>query len=62
MVGLLSPQELADYLGVPLATVYVWNTRDSGPRKLRVGKHVRYRVSDVDKWLEERADGGGRSS
>ncbi|HET6918357.1 MAG TPA: helix-turn-helix domain-containing protein [Jiangellaceae bacterium] len=51
---LLTAQEIADFLGVPLATVYVWSTRGTGPRALRVGRHLRYRRRDVDAWLDTR--------
>lgn len=50
---LLGPPELAAYLGVALATVYAMNHKGSGPRRIRVGRHVRYRKSDVDAWLEK---------
>lgn len=53
---LLSPEQLATFLGVPLATVYRWRTRGGGPRGIRVGRHVRYRLSDVESWLEDHAD------
>lgn len=49
------PQWLADYLGVPLATVYAMNHKGTGPRRIKVGKHVRYRQADVDAWLDERS-------
>lgn len=54
--ALLSPTELADYLKVPLKTVYNWRQGGSGPRGIRVGKHVRYRQSDIDAWLDSNAD------
>jgi len=38
----LTPTELADLLQVPVATIYGWNYRGSGPRLVRVGKHVRF--------------------
>ena len=47
------PEWLAKYLGVPLATVYRMNSNGTGPRRIRVGKHVRYRRADVDAWLDE---------
>jgi excisionase family DNA binding protein len=53
---LLSPQELADYLAIPVATVYQWRHRGDGPRGFRVGKHVRYRWSEILTWLHEHAD------
>ncbi len=50
--GLLSPKDLAGYLGVPLATVYRWRSHHDGPRGIRVGRHVRYRFTDVERWLD----------
>jgi excisionase family DNA binding protein len=51
MDKLLTLQQLAELLGVPEATVYQWRSKGYGPRGLRVGKHVRYRPADVEKWL-----------
>jgi len=50
---LLSVQELADYLEVPVKTIYTWRHRDTGPRGFRVGKHVRFRWRDVEAWLAD---------
>ena len=58
MEGLKSAKEIAEYCGVPVATVYKWNSEGTGPRFFRVGKHVRYRLSDVDSWLLRQAKGG----
>ncbi|HET6809821.1 MAG TPA: helix-turn-helix domain-containing protein [Acidimicrobiales bacterium] len=52
---LLTPEEVAKLLGVPIGTVYRWNYRGNGPARLRIGKHVRYRPADVARWLEERS-------
>ena len=52
----LSPEGLAALLDVPVGTVYQWNYKGVGPRKTRVGRHVRYRRSDVDAWLERLSD------
>jgi excisionase family DNA binding protein len=53
---LMTQDEVAEYLAVRLGTVLAWRARHIGPRGYRVGKHVRYRRSDVDHWLEQRAD------
>jgi excisionase family DNA binding protein len=53
---LLSIQELADYLDVPVETVRTWRANRTGPRGIRVGRHVRYRPSDVELWLNLRSD------
>lgn len=49
---LLSPRQLADYLNVPLATLYAWRYHGEGPPGFRVGKHVRYRWTDVQVWVQ----------
>ena len=54
---LLSPEQLAAMVGVPLGTVYQWHARGGGPLRIRLGRHVRYRQSDVDRWLESRTEG-----
>jgi excisionase family DNA binding protein len=52
---LMTLQEVAEYLGKPPQTLYMWRTRGDGPRSYRVGRHVRYRKPEVDEWLERRA-------
>ncbi|MDF9877479.1 helix-turn-helix transcriptional regulator [Cellulosimicrobium cellulans] len=53
---LIDPGQLAEQLGVPVKTIYIWRTRGKGPRGIRVGKHLRYRQSDIDAWLDSQAD------
>lgn len=55
MIKLLSPKELADVLGVPVKTIYDWNLKGTGPKYVRVGRHVRYRPADVEAWLADQA-------
>ena len=52
--GLLTAEDLADYLDVPVATVYAWRHRRQGPPGFRVGRHLRFRWSDVERWIEDR--------
>jgi excisionase family DNA binding protein len=56
---LIGPNELSVELGIPLGTIYQWNHRGVGPRFIKVGKHVRYRRSDIDEWMNRRAVPGG---
>jgi len=51
---LLSPQDLAELLQIPTATLYKWRHTGDGPLGIRVGRHVRYRPADVDRWLKSR--------
>ena len=48
---LLTVQDLADYLDVPVATIYAWRYRRQGPPGFRVGRHLRFRWSDVEQWI-----------
>ena len=53
--ALLSPQEAAEFLGVPLLTLRTWRSRRIGPQFYRVGKHVRYRRAEIVAWIEKNA-------
>lgn len=46
----LSIRDLAEREGVPVPTVYGWNRDGTGPRYLRIGRYVRYRLADVITW------------
>lgn len=56
---LLSPDDVAAFLGVPVRTLYQWRYKGTGPRGLRIGRHLRYRQSEVDTWLGTLDDTGG---
>ncbi len=53
---LLSVTELAEYLGLPVATIYDWRAHGRGPIGHRFGKHVKFTVSDVAAWVEAQRD------
>ncbi len=53
---LLKPQQLSRYLGIPVATLYAWRQRGQGPASFRVGKHLRYRRSDVARWIGQQIE------
>jgi excisionase family DNA binding protein len=50
----LRPQEVSEYIGIPIATLYRWRSMGEGPAAARVGRHLRYRLTDLSRWLEER--------
>ncbi len=43
----LTEREVADMLGLSVATLRAWRHRGKGPRFLRLGRAVRYLPSDV---------------
>ncbi|MEE8485323.1 MAG: helix-turn-helix domain-containing protein [Acidimicrobiia bacterium] len=51
---LLTVEDFAEYLGVPVATIYAWRYHHQGPPGFRVGRHLRFRWSDVEAWIEDR--------
>ena len=59
---LASRSQVAKFLGLPSpGTLAQWAHRGIGPEYIRVGRHARYRWSEVERWLDERtvrADGG----
>jgi excisionase family DNA binding protein len=44
---LLSCEEVAAYLRCSLPTLELWRRNGTGPRAVRVGRAVRYRLSDI---------------
>jgi len=57
---LIRVDELADYLGVSVATIYQWRYRREGPPGFRVGRHVRYRWTDIEEWIEHQLQDANR--
>ena len=53
---LLSVEDLAEYLGAPATTLYQWRYRREGPLGFRVGRHIRYRLTDVTEWIERQIE------
>jgi excisionase family DNA binding protein len=53
---LLTPAELAAYLGVPISTLYAWRHRRQGPPSFKAGRHLRYRLRDVEQWISFRVE------
>jgi excisionase family DNA binding protein len=48
----ITTSELAEYLGVHVQAIYDLRTDGRGPTGIRVGREIRYRISDVLSWLE----------
>ena len=49
-------QDTAEFLGIPVSTLYYWSYRgEGGPRIYRVGRNLRYDPADVLAWLEQQA-------
>lgn len=56
MSRLWTVQDVAEYLGVPIKTLYQWRTHGYGPPARRVGKYLRYKPDDVIAWFDALTD------
>jgi hypothetical protein len=59
---LLSDIELAHYYGISVATLRKWRILGIGPKWIKVGSLVRYRIDDAQAYLESRPSGGGAAA
>jgi excisionase family DNA binding protein len=50
---LIDIDALALYLDLSKNTIYDWRKRGQGPAAFKLGKHLRWRLSEVDAWLED---------
>lgn len=53
---LLTLDELCAMLKITKATAYKQRTTGSGPPAYRIGKHLRFKRSDVVAWLETKRE------
>ena len=58
---LLTMQEVADVVRLPVATLRYWRHLGTGPRSFRIGRSVRYWHREVFAWLDEQANGDSQS-
>ena len=47
-------EDVAEYLAVPIKTLYKWRLERQGPPCARIGKHLRYVPEEVVAWVESR--------
>ena len=55
---LLSERDVAVILGLSLTRIRRWRLLKKGPRYIKVGAAVRYRLEDIRGWLATRPSGG----
>jgi excisionase family DNA binding protein len=51
--AVLTLSQLAAQLGVTVQTLYDLRSQGRGPRGFRVGRELRFRISEVDYWLAQ---------
>jgi len=50
--NLWTRRQTAEYLGIKEQTLAFWATIGRGPRYVKVGRAVRYRLSDIEAYLK----------
>jgi excisionase family DNA binding protein len=53
---LVSMAATAAHLGVSLETFRRWRKYGGGPKGYPLGRHVNFRLSEVDEWLKQRRE------
>lgn len=48
-------EQVSEYLGIPVQTLYAWRKRHYGPPGALVGRHLRYDPHDVRQWFRQQA-------
>ena len=54
----LTRPEVAERLKVPVKTLAQWASQGKGPRYASIGRHARYRLSDLIAWEDAQFGGG----
>ena len=54
---LLTTREAAARCGLAPKTLYMWGLEGRGPRRIHLGRTVRYDPQDLDAWIEKGRDG-----
>ncbi len=57
---LLTIEQVADLIRMPVATLRYWRVLDIGPRGFIMGRRLRYWRQDVLDWLDEQRESTGR--
>jgi prophage regulatory protein len=51
---LMNVSEVADYLGVSKLTIWRWEKSGEIPKAIAIGGTIRWKRSDIQKWLDEK--------
>jgi excisionase family DNA binding protein len=53
MDHLLTPEQIAELLGVKVSTIYQWTHQEYIPH-IKLGRFVRFRQAEIEKWLDKK--------
>ncbi|PWC05423.1 helix-turn-helix transcriptional regulator [Agromyces badenianii] len=55
--ALLDVHAVSELIRVAPKTLYNWQSADRGPRAIKVGRNLRWRADDVERWVETQSTG-----
>jgi len=55
VAALLNETEAAQLLGITIRALQGWRLRGDGPVYVKLGRLVRYRRSEIERWLDARS-------
>lgn len=55
---LLTIEDVSEFIGLPVSTIYSQRYKrvGVGALALRIGRHLRWRPEDIDRWLDEQSE------
>ena len=53
---ILTPKELSKYMGIAIHTLALYRIYGNGPKYLKLGHIIRYRLGDVLDWVDRKAE------
>ena len=56
---LLTPDETAELLRVPVQLLYRWRYERRGPPSFKIGRYLRYRRAELEAWIDRQASSSG---
>ena len=54
-LNLVTPEDAARVLTSKARTLERWRSTGTGPRYIKVGRRVAYRLADLEAWIEQQA-------
>lgn len=59
--ALLNTQQVAEWLGINKHTLLVWRVEGKpSPPAIKIGGELRFKIEDVQAWIDSNAEGGRR--
>jgi predicted DNA-binding transcriptional regulator AlpA len=53
---IFSPQGLSEYMGIAVHTLALYRLYGTGPKYLKLGHIVRYKLGDVLDWIDQKSE------